>query len=122
VVAAAAGVTAFDPNLPRAWSAYLALTAGVFTAAVGFLRCENSRDRNNALCAGWTHLADEIRYVLMSYANNQKKAQQELRRLTRLKMDLLWGVLRSGPIQPGEVSPNESEPSVNGSSPARMSP
>jgi hypothetical protein len=112
-----AGVTGFNQDFPRAWMASLALVAAILTAAVGFLRCENSRDRNNALCAGWTHLADEVRYALIRYKKDKDRttAYRDLRRLSKSKMELLWGVLRSGPVQPNEVLLKEPEPVLNGS-------
>jgi len=87
--------------------AVLAFTAAGLSAAVAFLRCENSRDRNSALCAGWTELADRVRMELLNYNTDEppKKEQHYSKRLIRLnkyKKELLWGELRAGPAPTDE--------------------
>lgn len=103
IFATVAGATALQSTSPQITSAVLALTAGGLGAAAAFLKCENSRDRNSALCAGWTELADQVRMVILKYDNDKfsdKKDNDYIARLLYLnkcKMELLWGALRAGP-------------------------
>jgi hypothetical protein len=91
--------------------AVLAFTAGGLSAAVAFLRCENSRDRNSALCAGWTELADQVRLVLLKYDHDVRSGDEpdvddysyRLICLNKCKMELLWGALRAGPERTGAL-------------------
>lgn len=91
---------------------YLALAAGAVGACVAFLKCENSRDRNSALCAGWTRLGDGVVETLIEFIDLIRKEQsqpgsgdqaemdrllQRIRQLHDEKMNLLWGVLHAGP-------------------------
>jgi hypothetical protein len=103
VLATVAGTTALQSTSSRIASAVLALAAGGLSAAAAFLKCENSRDRNSALCAGWTELADQVRMVVLKYDNDKPSDKKDGNYTTRLiqlnkcKMELLWGALRAGP-------------------------
>jgi hypothetical protein len=108
ILATLAGATALHATSSQTVPAILALTAGGLSAAVAFLKCENSRDRNSALCAGWTELADQVRMALLKYDNDERQASADyadytdlLLYLNKCKMELLWGMLRAGPERKG---------------------
>jgi hypothetical protein len=115
ILATVGGATALTSS--QTLPAVLGLTAGGLSSAVAFLKCENSRDRNSALCAGWTELADQVRLILLEYDNCVSSGNKpdidyysyRLICLNKCKMELLWGILRAGP----ERQPSNSDPRSN---------
>ena len=105
ILATAAGATAWNSTGMSNLAAILALTAAALSAAAAFFKCEQSRDRNNALCAGWTELADCVRTALLHYSIDEKDPRgidharyaESLISLNRVKTGLLGGALRAGP-------------------------
>jgi hypothetical protein len=59
-----------DAGVPTAGLYQASLTRPEPTSA--FFKCEQSRDRNDAVCAGWTELADCVRMALLHYAVDEK--------------------------------------------------
>ncbi len=102
ILATISGAAALDSDSVSSVPAVLALMAGGLSAATAFLKCETSRDRHNALSAGWGGLADEARMALLQYdlarPNIRMKSYIDLLvRLDGEKAALLSGALRAGP-------------------------
>lgn len=110
--------TTSSQTMSHTTSAILAFAAGCFSAAFAFLKSEASRDKNNALCAGWTELADQVRSVLWDYDSKPQSHDyygHQLICLNKCKMELLWGVLRAGPYR---KSPSAFHPGAEDTSPS----
>ena len=97
ILATTAGAAAWNSTTHSNVPAVLALLAGALSAATAFFKCERSRDRNNALCAGWTELADCVRMTLLHYSMDERnplgvehaRYAESLICLNRVKADLL---------------------------------
>jgi hypothetical protein len=119
ILATVAGATAWNSTSQSNVAAVLALAAGALSAAAAFFKCEQSRDRNNALCGGWTELADCVRMALLHYAMDEKsplgvdhaRYAESMISLNRIKSSLLSGALRAGPEKSDKLLAGSAAPS-----------
>ncbi len=68
ILATVAGATALSDAVPAFVISVLALASAGLTTLVTFLNTNANRDRNLALSAAWSALADDVRVRLLDYA------------------------------------------------------
>ena len=118
ILATVAGATAWNSTSQSNVAAVLALAAGALSAAAAFFKCEQSRDRNNALCGGWTELADCVAWHSCTTPWTKKARSASISALRREydlleshQSSLLRGALRAGPEKSDKLLAGSAAPS-----------